>query len=158
MIGGKIDIAKIAASINRYFSHHRGDELPRGIIEILEDLTRPQYKEVLKHFEQENAQYYVALRRTIILWDDLVELSSQDVILVTREIEPTVIGLALRLGDESLRHNFLSNMPLKDREIAQSLIDGAPVAKIEVISAIKRILKIVRAKVEANEISLAPRD
>ncbi|MBT3237087.1 MAG: hypothetical protein HN353_14110 [Bdellovibrionales bacterium] len=156
MIGEKIDLPKVTRSIERHFSRYRGDGLPNGVLEILENLTRPQYNQVLKYYEEKNSKYYVSLRATITLWDDLVELSSQDVILITREIDPKTVGLALRLADEIFRHNFLRNMSQKDRDIALSIIEGDPVSKIEVVSAINRILKTVRAKIKSDEISLTP--
>ncbi|MCY4644538.1 MAG: hypothetical protein OXB88_07960 [Bacteriovoracales bacterium] len=123
-------------------------------IRILEESKREEIKEILNYFSTNNPKIYVDINENIILFEDLVQLDRTVIQKICQKFSPSLVALALRLGDENLRTNFLQGVSSDDREIMEPIISGPPQKKSNVMAAIGQIMIYVRSLQEKGLIGI----
>lgn len=138
--------------IKKIYNRNSGDIKP--ILNILEASSRNEINEIKRYLSTNSPQLYVAINENIILFEDLIQLDQKGVRLVYSEIGPQTIGLAMRLADEGIRRNFLAYGNKEEKEEVIQIMEGAPRKKIEVETAMNRILGFIRTLESQGKIKI----
>ena len=123
-------------------------------LRILENSKRREIQEILKHFSTNNPKIYVDINENIILFEDLIQLDRADIQRICRKFSPSLVALALRLGDKNLRDHFLRGVSGDEREMMEDVLSGAPQKKSDVEAAIGQILSHVRSLQEKGLVNI----
>ena len=127
-------------------------------LSILEQSKRSEINKILDYFSTHVPQIYVDINDNIILFEDLVQLDQSGIKKICSKFPPPVIGLALRLGDDKLRQNFLQNVSSDDRKSIEVIMHGPPKKKKDVEAAIGQIMTHVRSLVKQGTVKIVGGD
>ena len=113
---------------------------------------------LLKEVESDDIELAQSMRIKYVNIEDLVYLDSREYLGILQGIDVFDLGMALRMGSKALKHHIVTNSPGAAKVDIESIINGPPQERVNVLAAIDRILKVVRNKLEKGEISIDPND
>lgn len=146
-----MDFERLIERIKRIVT--RGSDY-RDAIRILEGTDRETVNKVLKYFEENEPQVYVSINERIIFFEDLKNLTTNDILDLLKSVDTQSLGKALRLQNEDVRESFTQGLGKSDKEEVEAILNGPPIKKSEALEACNRILKIIREKVKNGEVDL----
>ena len=138
--------------IKKTYEREHGDK--EACMRVFEDWTREEINAVKNYLSQNSPQIYVAINENIILFEDLTQLDEKTIRFVIQKCGGDAVGLALRLGNDDLKKNFLDSANADEKDEINKVLNGEPRKKMEVDSAIRRIMAVVRPLEKAGKIKV----
>lgn len=112
-------------------------------------------KGVLDRIDREDPEVADAIRRRLLVFDDLARLREQDVLTVMRQLDMDDLRLALKSAGKAVRDLFLSAMSERSRlRFFEDMEAMPPVRLSEVREAQDRIVQYVRQLEEQRVLSI----
>ena len=154
------NVNKVVRSIRKHVNQKDASSLQqsggvRVVAELLNLVDKDASKTLLARIEERNPTLGQAIQRKMFAFDDLIELSVQDLQRVMREIESNDLVIALKSANDALQRKLLSAVSKRAAETLQDEMEMlGPVRLKEVEAAQDRIIQSVRALEEEGEITL----
>lgn len=126
------------------------------LVQLLNQVDRGVQKTILESLEPANPKLVEEIRASMFTFDDLVKLDDRALQRLLRDVNKQDLALALKAAPEKVKEAIYRNLSERARETLQEELEilGPQLAK-NVYAAQRRIVDIVRALEEAEEIVIA---
>jgi len=125
----------------------------QSVANILNRVERTIERQVLSEIEQENAEIAEAVRIRMFTFDDLVRLDDRTMQKIVRAITASVLAVALKDVDPSLRELFMRNLSGRAaEELAEEISVTGPKRRKDIEGAQMEIIRKVREMEADGEI------
>ena len=125
-------------------------------MDILNSSDRATEKNILAELEQEEPELAEQVRSSMFVFEDIVTLDNASIQRILREVDTRDLALALKISSEEVAEVIFRNMSKRAAQTLREDIEFmGPVRLVEAENAQKRIVGIIRALDEANEIIIA---
>lgn len=121
---------------------------------ILSGLPPENRAAVMELLAQKDPLLLEELKKNMVVFEDLVYLTTKMLQNLLREIKLDDLGLGLRMGSEELKEHILSNVSSRMKKDILETLQGPPREVTLVQEATERIMEVVRDKVEKGELVL----
>jgi len=115
----------------------------RQTADILNHLQSVKSENVMRRLEDRDSITAGKIRENLFTFADLAKLSDRALQIIMREVSPDRLAPALRLGDESIRERFFTNLSTRTVDIIkEELKSGPPMRKTDILAAQSEIVEI----------------
>ena len=126
------------------------------LVDILNSVDRGTEKTILEDLEKEEPELAEQVRAGMFVFEDIVTLDNHSVQRILREVDQRDLALALKISSEEVANTIYRNLSKRAAQTLKEDIEFmGPVRLIEAEAAQQRIVGIIRALDEANEIIIA---
>lgn len=126
------------------------------LVDILTSADRATEKNIIEELEKEESDLAEQVRAGMFVFEDIVTLDNTSIQRILREVETADLALALKISSEEVSNIIYKNMSKRAAQTLQEDIEFmGPVRLVEAENAQQRIVSIIRALDEANEIIIA---
>ena len=126
------------------------------LVDILNSVDRGTEKTILEDLEKEEPELAEQVRAGMFVFEDIVTLDNHSVQRILREVDQRDLALALKISSEEVTNTIYRNLSKRAAQTLKEDIEFmGPVRLIEAEAAQQRIVGIIRALDEANEIIIA---
>jgi len=130
-----------------------------SVVEILKSLDKDVSKMILERLEEQDEELYSQVDKLLLVFEDLLELTSKDIQTILKHISSDDLVRALKGAPEELAESFFSNMSQRASEIMREDMQVmGPMKLSDVEEAQQNILQSVRKLDEDGSISLGGGD
>jgi flagellar motor switch protein FliG len=126
----------------------------KGALKVLESLDPESRERILSTISEKDPVLAEELTNRLVTLEDLRYLTVKMLVDLTREINLSDLGLALRASSDELKNFILSNVSSSMNDEINQVLKGSPQAVSKVFEAQEKILKILKIKMERGEIVL----
>lgn len=124
----------------------------KGALKVLEALDPESRDNIINLISEKDPNLAEELKSRLITLEDLQFISIKMLVSLTREINLSDLGLALRVSSEELKGFILGNISSGMKDEINQTLKGPLKAVSKVLEAQEKILKIVKDKVEKGEL------
>jgi len=126
------------------------------LVDILNSSDRATEKNIIAELEQQEPELAEQVRTSMFVFEDIVTLDNASIQRILREVDTRDLALALKISSEEVANVIYRNMSKRAAQTLKEDIEFmGPVRLVEAESAQQRIVGIIRALDEANEIIIA---
>ena len=130
-----------------------------SVVEILKSLDKSVSKMILERLEEQDQELYSQVDKLLLIFEDLLELSSKDIQTILKHISSDDLVRALKGAPEELAESFFANMSQRASEIMREDMQVmGPMKLADVEEAQQNILQTVRKLDEDGSITLGGGD
>jgi len=130
-----------------------------SLVEILKTLDKDVSRPLLERIEQQDSELYSQVDKLLLIFEDLLALSSKDIQTLLKHISSDDLVKALKGAPDQLAENFFSNMSKRAAEIMREDMQVmGPLKLVDVEEAQQRILQVVRKLDDDGTITLSADD
>jgi len=145
--------SKVSTMINQDYTIVGGID---SIVEILNAVDRGTEKNILENLEIEDINLADAIRNKMFVFEDIVKLDNRSMQRVLRDVDNTMLAVALKGSSEQVKSVILSNVSKRLAEMIQEEIEFmGPVKLKDVEEAQQKIVAIIRKLEDSKEIVLS---
>lgn len=126
----------------------------KGALKVLESLDPESRERILTTISEKDPVLAEELKNRLVTLEDLKFLTIKMLVDLTREINLSDLGLALRASSDELKSFILDNISSSMKDEVNQVLKGAPQSVSKVFEAQEKILKILKIKMERGEIIL----
>jgi flagellar motor switch protein FliG len=131
---------------------------PKSIAQVLNFVDRGTEKRIFESLNAKDTELVDDVKRLMLLFEDLAELSDKAVQTILREVDMNDLGLALKGSNADLKKLVMGNMSKRAAERLQEEIEMmGPKPRPEVEAAQQRIVAVVRRLEEEGKLQLNTR-
>lgn len=128
---------------------------PKSLAKILNRTSVSISKDILTTIQEKDEEVAHEIKRLMFLFDDIINIQDKDIQRILREVDRRDLALSLKVADERLKQKIFSNMSERAADLLKEELQYmGPVRLKEVESAQAKIVDIVKALEENEEISL----
>ena len=133
----------------------RADRGLQFVVHLLEDMDRGASKQLLGELRERDGELADRVEDRLFTFENVVQLSDQDLQTLLRGLEHATIARALKGIDEAIRDRIFANVSERAREILEQEIEFlGPVLVREVETAQKEFVTLALELEQAGEITL----
>ena len=137
-------------------SRGEGRDPYESLAEIFNNFDRATERRFIEALEHKNPSAADRIKSLMFVFEDLLRVDGQDLQVLLRFIDKSVLAKALKGANEDVRHHFFSNMSERAANILRDDIDiMGPTRLSEVDAAQTKIVEIAKGLAEDGEIFLA---
>lgn len=126
------------------------------VAEILNSVSRTSERSIIDAIRAQDGDLATDIKNLMFVFDDLVQVSDQDLQTLLQEVEQKDLALSLKAAPESLKEKVFANVSDRVSETLREEIDlMGPVRVSDVDEAQRRILDIAQELEEREEIVLS---
>jgi flagellar motor switch protein FliG len=141
---------KLSSLVNEEYAATGGIE---SIVEMLNQADRGTEKSILESLEEDDPELAEDIRRQLFVFEDITQLSDQDVQTVLREVDQEELTLALKAVDEEVQQKVFTNMSQRAASMVQEELEYmGPVRVSDVEEAQQEIVNVIRRLEEEGQI------
>jgi len=130
-----------------------------SLVEILKTLDKDVSRPLLERIEQQDSELYSQVDKLLLIFEDLLALSSKDIQTLLKHISSDDLVKALKGAPDELAENFFGNMSKRAAEIMREDMQVmGPLKLVDVEEAQQRILQVVRKLDDDGTITLSADD
>lgn len=126
----------------------------KGALKVLESLDPESRERILTTISEKDPVLAEELKNRLVTLEDLKFLTIKMLVDLTREINLSDLGLALRASSDELKSFILDNISSSMKDEVNQVLKGPPQSVSKVFEAQEKILKILKIKMERGEIIL----
>ena len=126
------------------------------IVEILNNVDRSTQKQILDSLSIENPSLASSVLDNLFTFEDIMKLDNMTVQRILRDVDQSVLVLALKGAGEEIKEHILNNTSTRQRErILDDLeyLGGVKISEVE--AAQRKIVEVIRVLEERGEIQIA---
>ncbi|MFN4242031.1 MAG: flagellar motor switch protein FliG [Tepidisphaerales bacterium] len=128
------------------------------VAEILNLADRSTEKGIMEGLEAEDPDLVEQIRRLMFVFEDILLVNDKGIQAVLKEVDNSVLGLALKTASEELKQKIFKNMSERAAQMIQEDMQFmGPVRVSDVEAAQQKIVDIVRRLEDAGEIMISGR-
>lgn len=141
---------KLSSLVNEEYAATGGIE---AIVEMLNSADRGTEKSILESLEEDDPELAEEIRRQLFVFEDITQLSDQDVQTVLREVDQEELTLALKAVEEDVKEKVFSNMSKRAASMVREELEYmGPVRVSDVEEAQQEIVNVIRRLEEEGQI------
>lgn len=141
---------KLSSLVNEEYAATGGID---AIVEMLNQADRGTEKSILESLEEDDPELAEDIRRQLFVFEDITQLSDQDVQTVLREVDQEELTLALKAVDEDVQNKVFTNMSQRAASmVSEELEYMGPVRVSDVEEAQQEIVNVIRRLEEEGQI------
>jgi len=126
------------------------------VAEILNSVSRNSERSIIEAIRERDGDLASEIKNLMFVFDDLVQVSDQDLQTLLQEVEQKDLALSLKAAPEALKDKVFANVSERVSETLREEIDlMGPVRVSDVDEAQRRILDIAQDLEEREEIVLS---
>ena len=130
----------------------------KAVAEILNHSDRSTEQAILEKIEKDNPNLADAIRRFMLVFDDLVQVEDKGIQIILKEIRTEDLCLALKTASNNLKEKIFKNMSQRASHILKEEMElRGPVKVSEVEKAQQSIVKTARKLEMEGKIAIAGR-
>lgn len=130
-----------------------------SLVEILKTLDKDVSRPLLQRIEQQDSELYAQVDKLLLIFEDLLSLSSKDIQILLKHVSSDDLVKALKGAPDALAESFFNNMSKRAAEIMREDMQVmGPLKLVDVEDAQQRILQVVRKLDEDGTITLSADD
>lgn len=128
----------------------------QSIVDILNSVDRGTEKRILESLEVEETELAEEIKNRMFIFDDIVTMDNRSIQRFLREIDNSVLALALKGANENVKKIILSNISKRLSEMIQEDMEFmGPVRLKDVEEAQQNIVNIIRNLENTGEIVIS---
>ena len=124
-------------------------------VEMLQGLDLSAQQSIIAQIARKDPEMAIKLKQSLVTFDDLQFLTVSMMKRLLEEIEPDVLGLALRGANQNLSEHLLNMFSKNMRRDIEDILKGKPCALTQVMEAQKKIMDVVYRLRDKGEIILS---
>ncbi len=133
---------KLSSLVNEEYAATGGIE---AIVEMLNEASRGTAQSILESLEEDDPELAEDIRRQLFVFEDITQLSDQDVQTVLREVDQEELTLALKAVDEEVQEKVFSNMSQRASSMVEEELEYmGPVRVSDVEEAQQGVVNVIR--------------
>lgn len=141
---------KLSSLVNEEYAATGGIE---AIVEMLNSADRGTEKSILESLEEDDPELAEEIRRQLFVFEDITQLSDQDVQTVLREVDQEELTLALKAVEEDVKEKVFGNMSKRAASMVREELEYmGPVRVSDVEEAQQQIVNVIRRLEEEGQI------
>jgi flagellar motor switch protein FliG len=141
---------KLSSLVNEEYAATGGIE---AIVEMLNNADRGTEKSILESLEEDDPELAEEIRRKLFVFEDITQLSDQDVQTVLREVDQEELTLALKAVDEEVQEKVFDNMSKRAASMVREELEYmGPVRVSDVEEAQQEIVNVIRRLEDEGQI------
>ncbi len=122
---------------------------------MLSALSTSERERILGDIAKKDPQMAELLKQSLVVFEDLVFITTKMLVELLREIEIRDLALGLRVASKELRVHILESVSRSIREEIEETLNGKPRPVSEVEESVEKVMQVVRRKVERGELILS---
>ena len=128
------------------------------VASILNKSNTASAKAMIDMIENKNEEMALEIKRKMFLFEDIIGIDDKGVQRILRDVDKRDLALALKSSDEKVRNKIFKNMSERASAVVKEELEFmGPVKLKEVEAAQMRIVDIIKALEEADEIAIGGR-
>ncbi len=140
-------------SINQQMSKLGG---PQTVATILNRANVSMNKQILAEIENKDITIAAEIKRLMFIFDDIVHLQNKDIQRILMEVDRKDLALSMKIADDNVKEKIFSNMSERAADLLKEELQYmGPVRLREVESAQARIVDVIKALEEQDEITIS---
>ncbi|MFB6344694.1 MAG: flagellar motor switch protein FliG [bacterium] len=141
---------KLSSLVNEEYAATGGIE---AIVEMLNSADRGTEKSILESLEEDDPELAEEIRRQLFVFEDITQLSDQDVQTVLREVDQEELTLALKAVEEDVKEKVFSNMSQRAASMVREELEYmGPVRVSDVEESQQEIVNVIRRLEDEGQI------
>ena len=149
----KILESKLASLVNQDYTIIGGVD---AIVEILNTVDRSTEKHIMEILEMDEPELADEIRKKMFIFEDILLLDSRAIQRVLRDVDNSDLAVALKSANEEVQNAIFSNLSSRLASmIKEDMEFMGPVRMKDVEEAQQKIVNIIRALEESNEIVIS---
>jgi flagellar motor switch protein FliG len=125
------------------------------IAEILSHMSTQDSKDILNSISKENNQLADDIKELMFTFDDVLDLSENDMQLLHKKIQTNDLLLATKGASDEIKDKLFSGISVRKKTmLIEELELAGKVKRSDVEDARQRIMNILREMIEQGEVSL----
>lgn len=125
---------------------------PGEAAKMLEGLDPQAQKRIMQYLERKDPRVAAEVKDKMITFEDLQYLTPKMLMEFLREVDRDKLALALRIGSESLRVHFLSNVSSSMRKDIEEVLNGKPCSVNDVQDCVDYVMNIATKMLEKGQL------
>ena len=128
------------------------------VANILNKSNTNSAKSMLEIIESKNEGLALEIKRKMFLFEDIIGIDDKGIQRILRDVDKKDLALALKSSDEKIKNKIFKNMSERAAAVVKEELEFmGPVKLKEVEAAQMRIVDIIKALEEADEIAIGGR-
>ena len=123
--------------------------------DLLSHLSIGEREKILSIVSKADSKLADRLKKSLFSFEDLIHLTPKMMPVLVKNIDPSVLGLALRGTSESVRNHFLQTVSKGIRLEIEEVLNGRPKPVNQVQDAMGVIMDKVQNLIDSGEIILS---
>lgn len=98
-------------------THSKETEMQEQMANIFNHLQPDLFEKIATGLKKNLSETFDGIKKKMFTFDDMIELSPQDLAKITRDVQGNTLPLALRGASKELRDHFLNALPSRSRDL-----------------------------------------
>jgi len=128
---------------------------PKSLAAILNRTNVGISKEIMDNIAEKDQDVAFEIKRLMFLFEDIVHIQDKDIQRILREVDRKDLALALKVAEDKVKDKVYKNMSERASDLLKEELQFmGPVKLKEVESAQAKVVDVIKALEESQEISL----
>ena len=125
------------------------------IAEIFNNFNRNTESKFMNFLEENNRESAEKVKKLMFTFEDLIKIDSADLQLVTKEIDTSVLAIALKGASSELKQSFFTSMSLRAAKMLKEEIESSGPIRLKILDENQTIiLTKVKAMIADGQIQI----